>query len=42
MFMIEKVDEIRHFYQLTASAQSSYDLSQNRILPPNLTNTWNL
>ena len=42
MFMIEKADEIRHFYQLTVSAQSRYDLSQNRIIPPNLTNTWNL
>src|SRR4030095_865970 len=29
MFMIEKVDEIRHFYQFTVAAQSSYPLSQS-------------
>ena len=32
MFMIETVDEIRNFYQLTAGAQSSYLLSQWRGL----------
>src|SRR6476646_1346299 len=31
MFMIESVDEIRNFYQLTSAAQSSYPLQQNRI-----------
>jgi uncharacterized membrane protein len=29
MFMIERVDEIRHFYQFTVAAQSRYPLSQN-------------
>jgi hypothetical protein len=29
MFMIERVDEIRHFYQFTVAAQSSYPLSQS-------------
>src|SRR5512140_3794715 len=33
MFMIERVDEIRHFYQFTVSAQSSYPLSQSRSDP---------
>src|ERR1043166_187421 len=33
MFMIERVDEIRHFYQFTVAAQSSYPLSQNRSDP---------
>src|SRR6478609_2505514 len=33
MFMIERVDEIRHFYQFTVSAQSSYPLSQSRSNP---------
>src|SRR6266550_5564956 len=33
MFMIERVDEIRHFYQFTVSAQSSYPLSQRRSNP---------
>jgi hypothetical protein len=27
MFMIEWVDEIRHFYQFTAATQSSYPFS---------------
>src|SRR6266576_3932316 len=31
MFMIESVDEIRNFYQLTSAAQSSYTLQQIRI-----------
>src|SRR4030095_13483454 len=31
--MIEKVDEIRHFYQFTVAAQSSYHLSQSRSDP---------
>ena len=31
MFMIESVDEIRNFYQLTSDAQSSYPLQQSRI-----------
>src|SRR6266513_1474225 len=31
MFMIESVDEIRNFYQLTSAAQSSYPLQQSRI-----------
>src|SRR4030095_2806493 len=29
MFMIERVDEILHFYQFTVAAQSSYPLSQS-------------
>src|SRR5262245_58072746 len=29
MFMIERVDEIPHFYQFTVTAQSSYPLSQS-------------
>src|SRR5262245_48986669 len=29
MFMIERVDEIRHFYQFTVAAQSRYPLSQS-------------
>src|ERR1700747_2498365 len=33
MFMIERVDEIRHFYQFTVSAQSGYPLSQSRSNP---------
>src|ERR1700747_3691401 len=33
MFMIERVDEIRHFYQFTVSAQSGYPLSQSRSDP---------
>src|SRR4029077_16008978 len=33
MFMIERVDEIRHFYQFTVTAQSSYPLSQSRSNP---------
>src|SRR5436190_11814464 len=33
MFMIERVDEIRHFYQFTVAAQSSYPLSQSRSDP---------
>ena len=31
--LIEIVDEIRHFYQFTVSAQSSYPLSQSRSDP---------
>src|SRR5512132_1281891 len=33
MFMIERVDETRHFYQFTVAAQSSYPLSQSRSNP---------
>src|SRR6266571_5154152 len=33
MFMIERVDEIRHFYQFTVTAQSSYPLLQSRSDP---------
>src|SRR5215470_4591880 len=33
MFMIERVDEIRHFYQFTVAAQSGYPLSQSRSDP---------
>src|SRR4030095_17192691 len=33
MFIIERVDEIRHFYQFTVAAQSSYPLSQRRSDP---------
>src|SRR5215510_463029 len=33
MFMIERVDEIRHFYQFTVAAQSSYPLPQSRSDP---------
>jgi len=32
MFMIESVDEIRNFYQLTSAAQSSYPLRQSPTL----------
>src|SRR5215472_12776225 len=35
MFMIERVDEIRHFYQFTVAAQSRYPLSQNWSDSPN-------
>src|SRR6476646_4146014 len=31
--VIERVDEIRHFYQFTVAAQSSYPLSQSRSDP---------
>jgi hypothetical protein len=31
--LIETVDEIRHFYQFTVPAQSSYPLSQSRSDP---------
>src|SRR5215475_13566858 len=33
MFMIERVDEIRHFYQFTVAAQSSYPLSESQSDP---------
>jgi uncharacterized membrane protein len=33
MFIIESVDEIRHFYQFTVTAQRSYPLSQSRSDP---------
>src|SRR6478609_6331606 len=33
MFMIERVDEIRQFYQFTVAAQSNYPLSQSRSNP---------
>ena len=33
MFMIESVDEIRHFYQFTVAEQSSYPLSQPSEYP---------
>src|SRR4029434_8335292 len=33
MFMIERVDEIRHFYQFTVAAQSGYPLPQSRSNP---------
>src|SRR5205823_11597191 len=33
MFMIERVDEIRHFYQFTVATQSSYPLSHKRSDP---------
>src|SRR3954467_5488747 len=33
MFMIERVDEIRHFYQFTLATQSSYPLSHSRSDP---------
>src|SRR4029078_7122498 len=33
MCMIERVNEIRHFYQFTVAAQSSYPLSQSRSNP---------
>src|SRR6266480_1182295 len=39
--MIERVDEIRHFYQLTAVEQSSYP-PQKPIIRPNLTNKMEL
>jgi hypothetical protein len=39
--LIEIVDEIRHFYQFTVAAQSSYPLSQSRSNRPNPNNQWN-
>src|SRR4249920_1599878 len=33
MFIIDSVDEFRHFYQFTVAAQSSYPLSQSRSDP---------
>jgi len=37
--MIESVDEIRHFYQFTVAAQSSYPQRRTKQLNPN--NKWN-
>jgi hypothetical protein len=39
--LIERVDEIRHFYQFTVAAQSSYPLSQNWSDPAKPNNQWN-
>jgi len=39
--MIESVDEIRNFYQLTFVVQSSYPLQQVPNIRSNLTNKWN-
>jgi hypothetical protein len=39
--MIETVDEIRHFYQFTVPAQSSYSLSQRLFIQPTPNNQWN-
>jgi len=39
--MIENVDEIRHFYQFTVAAQSSYPVSQSRSNPAKPYNQWN-
>jgi hypothetical protein len=39
--MIERVDEIRHFYQFPAAAQSSYPLWQSRSDPAKPNNQWN-
>ena len=35
MFIIETVDEIRHFYQFTVDAQNSYSVSQRPVYPAN-------
>jgi hypothetical protein len=39
--MIERVDEIRHFYQFTVAAQSSYPLSHSWGIQQNPNNQWN-
>jgi hypothetical protein len=39
--LIERVDEIRDFYQFTGGAQSSYPLSQGGVIQPNPYNQWN-
>jgi hypothetical protein len=39
--VIERIDGIRHFYQFTVAAQSSYPLSQGRNDPANPNNQWN-
>jgi len=39
--LIESVDEIRHFYQFTVAAQTSYPLSQSRSNPANPEQQWN-
>jgi hypothetical protein len=39
--LIEIVDEIRHFYQFTVAAQSSYPLSQAGVIQPTPNNQWN-
>jgi len=39
--LIEIVDEIRHFYQFTVAAQSSYPLLQSRSDPAKPNNQWN-
>ncbi|MGC2626523.1 MAG: hypothetical protein WA269_06775 [Candidatus Udaeobacter sp.] len=39
--LIEIVDEIRHFYQFTVAAQTSYPLSQSWSGPANPNNQWN-
>jgi hypothetical protein len=39
--LIETIDEIRHFYQFTVAAQSSYPLWQSRSDPANPNNQWN-
>jgi hypothetical protein len=39
--LIETVDEIRHFYQFTVAAQSSYPLSQLRSIIQTETTKWN-
>ena len=39
--LIETVDEIRHFYQFTVAARSSYPLWQSRSDPPNPNSQWN-
>jgi len=39
--MIERLDEIRHFYQFTFAAPSSYHLWQRRFIQPTPNNQWN-
>jgi hypothetical protein len=41
MFMIETVDEIRHFYQFTVVVQNSYSVSQRLFIQPTPNNQWN-
>jgi hypothetical protein len=41
MFIIETVDEIRHFYQFTVDAQNSYSVSQRLLIQPTPNNQWN-
>jgi len=39
--LIETVDEIRHFYQFTVAAQSSYPRGKAGVIQPNPNSQWN-